>query len=114
MAVPSSGTLNQKGLAQECLSGTYGSGSISGRICLDNLVNGGQCGSGSETYPTINTSSPSHPNTTVPYEFSEFYGYDKMLHHLLNDLEHLSLILKKYLVVLKLVILLCLLLVQLQ
>tara|TARA_R110002020_G_scaffold85438_1_gene210857 strand:+ start:14646 stop:15374 length:729 start_codon:yes stop_codon:yes gene_type:complete len=77
MAVPSSGTLNQKGLAQECLSGTYGSGSISGRICLDNLVNGGQCGSGSETYPTINTSSPSHPNTSVPYEFSEFYGYDK-------------------------------------
>ena len=77
MAVPSSGTLNQKGLAQECLSGTYGSGSISGRICLDNLVNGGQCGSQSETYPTINTASPSHPNTSTPYEFSEFYSYDK-------------------------------------
>jgi len=77
MAVPSSGTLNQLGLAQECLNGTYGSGSISGRICLDQLVNGGQCGSGSETYPSINTNSPSYPNTTTPYKFSEFYGYDK-------------------------------------
>ena len=46
-------------------------------LCLDNLVNGGQCGSGSETYPTINTASASHPNTSTPYEFSEFYGYDK-------------------------------------
>ena len=48
MAVPSSGTLNQLGLAQECLNGTYGSGSISGRICLETLVTSGQCGSQSE------------------------------------------------------------------
>lgn len=77
MAVPSSGTLNQLGLAQECLNGTYGSGSISGRICLETLVTSGQCGSGSETYPAINTNSASHPNTSTPHEFSEFYGYDK-------------------------------------
>jgi len=77
MAVPSSGTLNQLGLAQECLNGTYGSGSISGRICLETLVTSGQCGSQSETYPAINTASASHPNTSTPHEFSEFYGYDK-------------------------------------
>ena len=68
MAVPSSGTLNQLGLAQECLNGTYGSGSISGRICLETLVTSGQCGSQSETYPAINTNSASHPNTSTPHD----------------------------------------------
>ena len=77
MAVPSSGTLEMLGIAQECMYATYGSGTITGGIHIDCLVNGGQCAAGTMTYPTINTNSPSHPNTTVPYEFSEFYGYDK-------------------------------------
>jgi hypothetical protein len=77
MAVPSSGTLEMLGIAQECMYATYGSGTITGGIHIDCLVNGGQCAPGTMTYPTINTASPSHPNTTVPYEFSEFYGYDK-------------------------------------
>ena len=77
MAVPSSGTLEMLGIAQECMYATYGSGTITGGIHIDCLVNGGQCAAGTMTFPTINTNSPSYPNTTVPYKFSEFYSYDK-------------------------------------
>jgi len=77
MAVPSSGTLEMLGIAQECMFASYGSGTITGGIHIDCLVNGGQCAPGTMTFPTINTSSPSHPDTSTPYKFSEFYGYDK-------------------------------------
>ena len=64
MAVPSSGTLSMQSLAQECLYGTYGSGTITGPISMYNLVNGGNTGGGAtsgNTYPTINTGCDPNP-----------------------------------------------------
>ena len=53
MAVPGSGTLSMKAMAQEALYGTYGSGTITGSIGLYALVNGGNQNSGN-TYPAVN------------------------------------------------------------
>ena len=64
MAVPSSGTLSMQSLAQECLYGTYGSGTITGPISMYNLVNGGNTGGGAtsgNTYPTVNTGCIPNP-----------------------------------------------------
>jgi|TARA_R110000796_G_scaffold60184_8_gene138913 hypothetical protein len=74
MAVPGSGTLVLKELAQECYYGTYGSGTITPPIYLSDLVNGGNAAGSGMVYPAINTLSPQHPTTTV---FSDFYGYDQ-------------------------------------
>ena len=64
MAVPSSGTLSMQSMAQECLYGTYGSGTITGPISMYNLVNGGNTGGGAtsgNTYPTVNTGCLPNP-----------------------------------------------------
>jgi len=64
MAVPNSGTLSQLALAQECLYGTYGSGTITGPISMYNLVNGGNTGGGAtsgNTYPAVNTGCLPNP-----------------------------------------------------
>ena len=64
MAVPSSGTLSMQSMAQECLYGTYGSGTITGPISMYNLVNGGNTGGGAtsgNTYPTVNTGCLTNP-----------------------------------------------------
>jgi len=64
MAVPSSGSLSMQSLAQECLYGTYGSGTITGPISMYNLVNGGNTGGGAtsgNTYPTVNTGCIPNP-----------------------------------------------------
>ncbi len=60
MAVPGSGTLSMKAMAQEALHGTYGSGTITGSIGLYALVNGGNQNSGN-TYPTVNTNCLPNP-----------------------------------------------------
>ena len=60
MAVPTSGTLSMKAMAQEALHGTYGSGTITGSIGLYALVNGGNQNSGN-TYPAINQNCLPNP-----------------------------------------------------
>jgi len=67
MAVPTSGPLSMKDMAQEALYGTWGSGTITGSIGLYALVNGGNQNSGN-TYPAINQSclpNPASRNSSV-------------------------------------------------
>lgn len=60
MAVPTSGVLSMKAMAQEALYATYGSGTITGSIGLYALVNGGNQNSGN-TYPTVNENCLPNP-----------------------------------------------------
>ena len=60
MAVPGSGILSMKAMAQEALYGTYGSGTITGSIGLYALVNGGNQNSGN-TYPAVNQNCLPNP-----------------------------------------------------
>jgi len=66
MAVPRAscppGPLSMRGMAQETLFGTYGSGSPIGAISLYDMINSGSASSG-QTYPNINTSSTPNPVT---------------------------------------------------
>jgi len=66
MAVPRPscppGPVSMLGLAQETLFGTYGSGSVTGAISLNDMINSGSASSG-ETYPNINTNSIPNPVT---------------------------------------------------
>ena len=73
MAVPASGTLTMLGIAQERKFGTYGTGTISSPILMTDLINSG----GSNSFPALNTSGTSVPNTTTPHAMSEWYGYDQ-------------------------------------
>ena len=73
MAVPGSGTLTLLGLAQERLYGTYGSGTVSLEISMNDLINGG----GPNAFPALNTSSPSVPSQTSPFSISDWYGYEQ-------------------------------------
>ena len=67
MAVPTSGTLSLKAIAQEALYGTYGSGTITNPIYLYDLVNGGNSAGSGNSYPTVNTACLPNPATrTVP------------------------------------------------
>lgn len=77
MAVPSSGVLTMVGIAQERLYGTYGSGVITGPIVMTDLINGGSIGGSGNSYPSLNTSSPSKPNTSTPHAMNEWYSYDQ-------------------------------------
>jgi len=61
------------GIAQERKFGTYGTGTISSPILMTDLINGG----GSNSFPALNTSSTSKPNTTTPHSMSEWYSYDQ-------------------------------------
>ena len=87
MAVPTSGPLSMKDMAQEALYGTWGSGTITGSIGLYALVNGGNQNSGN-TYPAINQSCLPNPasrnssilaqvlgnSTTTDYYFNQNIG----------------------------------------
>ena len=78
MAVPASGVLDWYSLAQECLYGTYGSGTITGCIGLKELVDGGlPCDATGDTYPAVSGNSPPPYIESSPYSAFEFYGYDK-------------------------------------
>ena len=73
MAVPGSGTINMLGIAQERKFGTYGSGTISNPILSNDLVNSG----GLNSFPALNSSSPTLPSTSTPFELDAWYGYDQ-------------------------------------
>ena len=77
MAVPSSGTITLLGIAQERYYGTYGTGTITGPIVYQDLINGGNAGGSGMTYPALNTSSASLPTTTTPWPMNEWYSYDQ-------------------------------------
>ena len=65
MAVPTSGILTLKGIAQEALYGTYGSGTITNPIHLYDLVNGGNSAGSGNSYPTVNTGCTPNPANRV-------------------------------------------------
>ena len=74
MAVPSSGTLTMLGIARERKYSSYVStGIIPHPILMTDLINGG----GLNSFPALNTSSPSKPNTSTPHAMNEWYGYDQ-------------------------------------
>ena len=66
MAVPTSGTLSLKAIAQEALYGTYGSGTITNPIHLYDLVNGGDLAGSGNSYPTVNEDCLPNPASRVP------------------------------------------------
>ena len=77
MGIPTSGALDFLNMARECAYGTWGSGTITGGISIRDLVAGGNSFGSGQSYPAINTSSPSFPPNTTPVEADSFYGYDK-------------------------------------
>tara|TARA_R100000742_G_C4246784_1_gene65591 strand:+ start:40 stop:531 length:492 start_codon:yes stop_codon:yes gene_type:complete len=77
MAIPGSGALNLKNMAQECAYGTWGSGTITNPISVRDLVAGGNSYGSGQSYPSINTNSASYPPSTTPVTFQSFYSYDK-------------------------------------
>jgi len=77
MGIPASGALDFLNMARECAYGTWGSGTITGGISIRDLVAGGNSFGSGQSYPAINTSSPSFPPNTTPVEADSFYGYDK-------------------------------------
>lgn len=70
MAVPTSGTLSLKAIAQEALYGTYGSGTITNPIHLYDLVNGGNSAGSGNSYPTVNTGCTPNPATRGYYQIT--------------------------------------------
>ena len=66
MAVPTSGTLSLKAIAQEALYGTYGSGTITNPIYLYDLVNGGNSAGSGNSYPTVNEDCLPNPAARLP------------------------------------------------
>ena len=63
MAVPNTGALSMKDIAQEALYGTWGSGTIINPISLYDLVNGGQLKGSGDDYPTVNENCLPNPAT---------------------------------------------------
>ena len=63
MAVPTSGALSMKDIAQEALYGTWGTGTINDPISLYDLVNGGQVKGSGDDYPTVNENCLPNPAT---------------------------------------------------
>ena len=61
MAVPTSGALSMKDIAQEALHGTWGTGTIINPISLYDLVNGGDVKGSGDDYPTVNTNCTPNP-----------------------------------------------------
>ena len=77
MAVPSSGTLSMLGFAREKVYDNYSSTSTpTAPYSMYDLVNGGNTHGSGVSFDTTNTSSPSYPDTSTPYQMSEWYSYD--------------------------------------
>ena len=74
MAVPTSGALSMKDMAQEALYGTWGSGTITSPISLYDLVNGGNTGGSGNTYPTVNTNCTPNPADRGTYNSFTIYN----------------------------------------
>jgi len=63
MAVPNTGALSMRDMAQEALHGTWGTGTINNPISLYDLVNGGQLKGSGDNYPTVNENCLPNPAT---------------------------------------------------
>ena len=75
MAVPSSGQLSMLAMAQEALYATYGSGTVTGPICLYDMVNGGNTNGSGNSYPTVNTACiPNPANRTFNSFTASLFG----------------------------------------
>lgn len=61
MAVPTSGTLSMVKLAREAKYGDYNGGQTMGTISMRDLMEGGNSGGSTISYPAINTASTLHP-----------------------------------------------------
>jgi len=71
MSVPASGNpIGMKEIYNEIQENQYNSGTDRAGVAIElkKLSDG--------TYDTINTESPSYPNSTAPYGMDEFYGYN--------------------------------------
>jgi hypothetical protein len=77
MAVPTSGALSMKDMAQEALYGTWGSGTITSPISLYDLVNGGNTGGSGNTYPTVNSSCTPNPVTRGSTPLLQMYKVEQ-------------------------------------
>jgi len=74
MAVPTSpAVLTMKGLAQEVLYGTYGSGTVTGSIHMYDLINGGNSAGSGNSYPAINTGCTPNPHTRTALTLATVY-----------------------------------------
>ena len=79
MAVPTSGALSMKDMAQEALYGTWGSGTITSPISLYDLVNGGNTGGSGNTYPTVNSGCTPNPITRGSTPLLQMYKVEEGL-----------------------------------
>ena len=61
MAIPTSGVLYMKYMAQEALYGTWGSGTITGPISLYDMTNGGNANGSGNSYPAVNQNCTPNP-----------------------------------------------------
>lgn len=74
MAVPTSGALSIKDMAQEALYGTWGSGAITSPISLYDLVNGGNTHGSGDSYPTVNDNCTPNPADRGTYNSFTIYS----------------------------------------
>lgn len=70
MAVPSSGQLSLRGLANEKVNNDYNNGAALTNISLSDLTRG------FSPYDLTNTESASYPDSAYPIEMSDWYSYD--------------------------------------
>ena len=61
MAIPTSGALPMRNIAQEALYGTWGSGTITGPISMYDMINGGNANGSGNSYPTVNDGCTPNP-----------------------------------------------------
>ena len=71
MAVPGSGTLSLRRLANEKIDDDYAGSGTPTMISLSDLTTG----TGHE-YENTNTNATSYPNSTAPHSMGEWYSYD--------------------------------------
>jgi hypothetical protein len=74
MAIPTSGALSMKSIAQEALYGTWESGTITGPISIYDMINGGNSHGSGNSYPTVNTACT--PNPADRGTYNSFTIYD--------------------------------------
>ena len=74
MAVPTSGALSMKDMAQEALHGTWGTGTINNPISLYDMINGGDAHGSGDSYPTVNTNCTPNPADRGTYNSFTIYN----------------------------------------
>ena len=73
MAVPTSGALSMKDIAQEALHGTWGTGTINNPISLYDMINGGDTHGSGDSYPTVNDNCTPNPIERSSVELKQVY-----------------------------------------